>query len=36
MIQVKGYAALTANAQLESWNFERTEVGPHDVQIEIL
>jgi uncharacterized zinc-type alcohol dehydrogenase-like protein len=36
MIQVKGYAAQCANEKLASWNFERREVGAHDVQIEIL
>jgi uncharacterized zinc-type alcohol dehydrogenase-like protein len=36
MTQVKGYAAETANAPLTPFNFERREVGPHDVQIEIL
>ncbi len=36
MIQAKGYAAQNANDTLAPWNFERREVGPHDVQIEIL
>jgi uncharacterized zinc-type alcohol dehydrogenase-like protein len=36
MTQVKGYAAEQANAPLTPFNFERREVGPHDVQIEIL
>ncbi|MFD0941356.1 NAD(P)-dependent alcohol dehydrogenase [Pedobacter boryungensis] len=36
MIQSKGYAAQTAETDLAPWNFERREVGPHDVQIEIL
>ena len=36
MIQVRGYAALEANAPLTPYSFERREPGPHDVQIEIL
>lgn len=36
MITAKGYAARKANSKLELWNFERREVGNHDVQIEIL
>jgi len=36
MIQTKGYAAQTAETDLAPWNFERREVGPHDVQLEIL
>ena len=36
MIQSKGYAAQSAETDLAPWNFERREVGPHDVQIEIL
>ena len=36
MIQAKGYAAQNANDTLAPWNFERREVGPHDVQIGIL
>lgn len=35
MIQTTGYAAHSANEQLQPWNFERREVGNHDVQIEI-
>ncbi|KMQ68778.1 hydroxyacid dehydrogenase [Chryseobacterium sp. FH2] len=35
MIQTKGYAAQATNEQLQPWNFERREVGNHDVQIEI-
>jgi len=35
MIPTKGYAAQGANEQLQPWNFERREVGHHDVQIEI-
>ncbi|POY39011.1 hydroxyacid dehydrogenase [Solitalea longa] len=35
MIQVKGYAAPQAKAPLAPFNFERREVGPFDVQIEI-
>jgi uncharacterized zinc-type alcohol dehydrogenase-like protein len=36
MIPVKGYAAPKANIPLEPFKFERREVGPHDIQIEIL
>ncbi|MDQ7947983.1 MAG: NAD(P)-dependent alcohol dehydrogenase [Pedobacter sp.] len=36
MIQTKGYAAQNAETDLAPWNFERREVGAHDVQIEIL
>jgi len=36
MIQAKGYAAQDAKTDLAAWNFERREVGPHDVQLEIL
>ena len=36
MITAKGYAAQSAKEILGPWNFERREVGPHDVQIEIL
>ncbi len=35
MIQSKGYAAASAKTDLASWNFERREVGPHDVQFDI-
>lgn len=35
MIQAKGYAAQTPETDLAPWNFERREVGAHDVQIEI-
>lgn len=36
MIQAKGYAAQNAETDLAPWGFERREVGPHDVQLEIL
>jgi uncharacterized zinc-type alcohol dehydrogenase-like protein len=36
MIPVKGYAAQDAETDLAPWDFERREVGPHDVQFEIL
>jgi uncharacterized zinc-type alcohol dehydrogenase-like protein len=36
MIGVKGYAAQSATTNLAPWNFERREVGPHDVQFDIL
>jgi len=35
MIQTKGYAAQTNKSDLAPWNFERREVGPHDVQFDI-
>src|ERR1700761_5417522 len=35
MIPVKGYAAQSPTSDLASWNFERREVGPHDVQFDI-
>lgn len=36
MIQTKGYAAQDASTPLAPFDFERREVGEHDVQIEIL
>jgi uncharacterized zinc-type alcohol dehydrogenase-like protein len=36
MIPVKGYAAQNATSPLAPFSFERRELGPHDVQIEIL
>ncbi|AHJ96198.1 NAD(P)-dependent alcohol dehydrogenase [Hymenobacter swuensis] len=36
MSAAKGYAAQAAHAPLTPFNFERREVGPHDVRIEIL
>ena len=36
MIQTKGYAAQTVESNLAPWNFERRDVGPHDVQLEIV
>jgi len=36
MIEAKAYAAQGPTTDLAPWNFERREVGPHDVQIEIL
>lgn len=36
MIPVKGYAAQSPTTNLAPWDFERREVGPHDVQFEIL
>jgi len=35
MIPVKGYAAQTPTTDLAPWDFERREVGPHDVQFDI-
>jgi uncharacterized zinc-type alcohol dehydrogenase-like protein len=36
MIQTKGYAAPSATEDLKPFSFERREVGPHDVLIDIL
>lgn len=36
MIETKGYAAQSAGTDLAPWTFERREVGPHDVQFDIL
>jgi uncharacterized zinc-type alcohol dehydrogenase-like protein len=36
MIATKGFAVQDAKADLAEWNFERREVGPHDVQFDIL
>ncbi len=36
MIQTKGYAAQNPETDLAPWQFERREVGAHDVQIEII
>jgi len=36
MIQAKAYAAQSPTTDLAPWTFERREVGPHDIQIEIL
>ncbi|MGJ1434143.1 NAD(P)-dependent alcohol dehydrogenase [Sphingobacterium spiritivorum] len=35
MITTKGYAAQTPTSDLAEWEFERREVGPHDVQFDI-
>lgn len=35
MIATKGYAAQDNKSPLAPWNFERREVGPHDVQFNI-
>jgi uncharacterized zinc-type alcohol dehydrogenase-like protein len=35
MIQSKGYAAQSVETDLAPWNFERREVGPHDILIDI-
>lgn len=35
MISTKGYAAQTKDSDLAPWNFQRREVGPHDVQFDI-
>jgi uncharacterized zinc-type alcohol dehydrogenase-like protein len=35
MIATKGYAAQTKDTELAPWNFDRREVGPHDVQFDI-
>ena len=36
MVQAKGYAAQTGDTDLAPWDFERREIGPHDVLINIL
>ncbi len=36
MINTKGYAAATPTTNLAPWNFERRDVGPLDVQFDIL
>lgn len=36
MIKAKGYAAQSAKSDLGPWSFQRREVGPHDVQFDIL
>ncbi len=36
MIKAKAYAAQNEKTPLAPWNFERREVGPHDVQFDIL
>jgi uncharacterized zinc-type alcohol dehydrogenase-like protein len=36
MITAKGYAAQDAETDLAPWDFQRREVGPHDVQFDIL
>jgi len=36
MIQAKAYAAQSPGANLTPWQFEHRDIGPHDVQIEIL
>ena len=35
MTAAKGYAASTPTTDLAPWNFERREMGPNDVQINI-
>lgn len=35
MLQTKGYAAQSVESKIAPWNFERREVGAHDVQITI-
>ncbi len=36
MLPTRGYAAVSADAPLQAFNFERRELGPHDVFIKIL
>ncbi|MEJ7588341.1 MAG: hypothetical protein WKI04_12340 [Ferruginibacter sp.] len=36
MIATKAYAAQNENTPLAPWTFDRREVGPHDVQFDIL
>ncbi|GAB4024024.1 NAD(P)-dependent alcohol dehydrogenase [Spirosoma koreense] len=35
MIHAKGYAAQSAETDLAPWNFDRRDVGPHDILIDI-
>ncbi|MBV9241011.1 MAG: NAD(P)-dependent alcohol dehydrogenase, partial [Acidobacteria bacterium] len=35
MIQVKGYAVDNPKDKFHPWNFERRDVGPNDILIEI-
>jgi uncharacterized zinc-type alcohol dehydrogenase-like protein len=35
MIPVKGYAAQTPTSDLAAWDFQRRDVGPHDLQFDI-
>ena len=35
MTKIRGYAAMSASAPLTSWEFERREVGPKDILIDI-
>ena len=35
MLKSKGYAVMDPKSDLAPWNFERREVGPHDVQFDI-
>jgi uncharacterized zinc-type alcohol dehydrogenase-like protein len=35
MIKTRGYAAQNKKTELAPWNFERRELGPHDVQFDI-
>src|SRR6201996_4633417 len=35
MIPVKGYAAQSPTTDLAPWDFERRDVGPHDVQFDV-
>ena len=35
MIPVKGYAAQTPTSDLAPWDFQRRDVGPHDVQFDV-
>ncbi len=35
MIEVKGYAAQKAKADLAPWTFQRRSLGPNDVLVEI-
>lgn len=36
MVAAKGYAAQNKDTDLAPWSFERREVGPHDVQFDIM
>jgi uncharacterized zinc-type alcohol dehydrogenase-like protein len=34
-MKVRGYAAMTAKAPLAPWEFERRDLGAHDVALDI-
>jgi uncharacterized zinc-type alcohol dehydrogenase-like protein len=34
-MKVRGYAAMQANAEMKPWEFERRDLGAHDVSLDI-